>query len=188
MNDDSPLVALVLVFAPLSLLAIGGGGSLLGDIQQQVVVHYGWMTAQEFQEAFAVSRVSPGPGILIVTLIGWHVAGVLGAVLSTLAIILPSSVLIYALAHVWHSGRLRRWQKALSRGLAPIAAGLIIASVFRLLAYPGAHPLAWLVAGGVGLVAFRSRVSQIFLLVAGTAIFVGALALIAFAGGPPLAP
>ena len=39
MNDDgSPLVALVLVFAPLSLLAIGGGGSLLGDIQQQVVV------------------------------------------------------------------------------------------------------------------------------------------------------
>lgn len=188
MNDDSPLLALVLVFAPLSLLAIGGGGSLLGDIQQQVVVHHGWMTAQEFQEAFAISRVSPGPGILIVTLIGWHVGGWLGAVLSTLAIILPSSVLIYALAHVWHSGRRTRWQKALSRGLAPIAAGLIIASVFRLLAFPGAHTVAWLVAAGVGLVAFRTRVSQILLLGAGTVIFVGSLLLLTAAGIATPAP
>jgi chromate transporter len=188
MSDDDPLLALVMVFAPLSLLAIGGGGSLLGDIQQQVVVNHGWMTAQEFQEAFAISRVSPGPGILIVTLIGWHVAGWLGAVLATAAIILPSSVLIYGLAHVWHSGRRTRWQKALSRGLAPIAAGLIIASVIRLLAYPGGPPVAWLVAGGVALLAFSTRVSQILLLGAGAVIFVGSLLLMAAAGGSALAP
>jgi len=188
MNDDSPLLALVLIFAPLSLIAVGGGGGLLGDIQQQVVASRGWMTPTEFQEAFAISRVSPGPGILIVTLIGWHVAGWLGAVLSTLAIILPSSVLIYALAHVWHSGRRTRWQRALSRGLAPIAAGLIIASVYRLLAFPMAHPFAWIVAGGVAAAAFSTKVNQFLLLGVGMLFFVGAMLLWTALGGAPTTP
>jgi chromate transporter len=173
MNDENPLLALVLVFAPLSLLAIGGGGSLLGDIQQQVVVHHGWMSAREFQEAFATSRVAPGPGILIVTLIGWHVAGALGAILATAAIVLPSSLVLYALAHVWHSGRPAKWQKALSRGLAPIAAGLILASAFRLLSQSDGQIVAWVVAAGVAAVGLSSRVNQIVLLGLGATCFVG---------------
>lgn len=183
MSEDDTLLLLILVFAPLSLISVGGGAGILGDIQQQVVTNYGWMTAREFQDAFAISRVAPGPGILIVTLIGWHVAGLGGALLATLAIILPSSVLIYALAHVWHSGKRTRWQKALSRGLAPIAAGLILASVVRLLSHADGHVFAWLVAGGVGVAAYATKVGQILLLVIGTAVFVGLMLLWSTYGG-----
>lgn len=172
MNDENPLLALVLVFAPLSLLAIGGGASLLGDMQLEIVDHRGWMSVREFQEAFATSRVAPGPGMTIVTLIGWHVAGAFGAILATAAFLLPSSLLIYGLAHVWHSGRPAKWQRALSRGLAPIAAGLILASSFRLLSDADGQAIAWLVAACVAAVALWSRVSQIVLLGAGAAAFV----------------
>jgi chromate transporter len=177
MSDDDVLLALFLVFVPLSLISVGGGAGILGDIQQQVVVVRGWMTAREFQDAFAISRVAPGPGILIVTLIGWHVAGLLGAITATVAVILPSSILIYALAHYWHSGKRKRWQKALSRGLAPIAAGLILASVVRLLSHADGQVVAWLVAAGVGVAAYKAKVSQILLLAVGTVAFVGLMLL-----------
>ena len=171
MNEQNPLLSLLIVFVPLSVMAIGGGQSILGDMQREVVVHHGWMTAQAFQEVFAVSRVSPGPGLLIVTLIGWHVSGWLGAVVATAAIVVPSSLLVYALAYVWHSRPPAKWQRALSRGLAPIAAGLIIASVFHLLSQAQGQVVAWVVAIVIGALAIFSRVGQVLLLVGGTALF-----------------
>lgn len=171
MNDRNPLLDLLILFVPLSFMAIGGGQSILGDMQREVVVHYGWMSAQEFQEIFATSRVSPGPGLLIVTLIGWHVAGWLGALIATAAVVVPSSLLVYALAHVWHSRPPAKWQRALTHGLAPIAAGLIIASVFHLLSEAQGQIIAWLVAMAVCGLAFFSRIGQLLLLVGGTLMF-----------------
>jgi chromate transporter len=69
------LRTLLAVFAPLSLLTIGGGQSVVADIQRQVVDVHHWMTAREFVDLFAISRMTPGPGSLLATLIGWHVAG-----------------------------------------------------------------------------------------------------------------
>jgi chromate transporter len=182
MSDDDTLIALALVFAPLSLISVGGGAGILGDIQHQVTVAHAWMTTREFQDAFAISRVAPGPGILIVTLIGWHVAGLAGAIAATVAVILPSSVLIYGLAHYWHAGPRKRWQKALSRGLAPVAAGLILASVVRLLSHADGQVVAWIVAAGVGVAAYATKIGQISLLAIGTALFVGLVLLRASAG------
>jgi chromate transporter len=172
MSDDRPLLDLLTVFAPLSLLAVGGGSSILGDTQREVVENHGWLTAADFHEFFAIARVSPGPGMLP-TLIGWHVAGWLGALVATLAIVIPSSLLIYGLAHVWHSGPPAKWQKALSRGLAPIAAGLILASVFHLLSNTEGQVFAWSVALVIcALAAFTSR-GTITLLAGGSLVFVG---------------
>ena len=53
---------LLAVFAPLSLLTIGGGQSVVADIQRQVVDVHHWMTAREFVDLFAISRMTPGPG------------------------------------------------------------------------------------------------------------------------------
>ena len=65
---------LIVVFAPLSLLSIGGGQSIVADMDQQVVHVYGWLTQTEFIDLFAISRAAPGPGSLLVTLIGCRVA------------------------------------------------------------------------------------------------------------------
>jgi chromate transporter len=172
MNDDRSLGELLFVLAPLSLLAIGGGNSILGDLQNQAVQH-GWLTPKEFQEMFAISRVAPGPGTLIVTLLGWRVAGWLGALVATLAIVIPSSLAIYSLARVWHAGSPARWHRALSRGLAPIAAGLILTSAFHIVSSAEDPYKAGLVAICITALAFAPRIGHVALLIAGTALFVG---------------
>ena len=98
---DKVLWALFAVFAPLSLVTIGGGQATVAEIQRQVVDVHHWMTAQQFLNDFAISRLAPGPGSLLVTLIGWQVGGLWGAVVATLAIFGPTAFLIYGVAHLW---------------------------------------------------------------------------------------
>ena len=122
------LLALAAVFAPLSLATIGGGQSVLSEIHRQAVTEHGWLTEQGFLTLFALSRLAPGPGSLLVTLIGWAVAGWAGALVASVAIFVPSSLLLYGLARLWARHRGARWQVAIERGLAPVAAGLILAA------------------------------------------------------------
>src|SRR5207245_6373678 len=123
-EDFSTLLALTLVFAPLSLLSIGGGASLLAEIEHQSVSVHAWTTQREFADLFAISRAAPGPGTMLSTLIGWKVAGLAGALTATLALYLPSSLLVYGAARLWARWRGSIWHTAVERGLAPIAAGL----------------------------------------------------------------
>ena len=99
-DDIRTLLALALVFAPLSLLSIGGGASLLAEIEHQSVGVHAWTTQREFADLFAISRAAPGPGTMLSTLIGWKVAGLAGALTATVALYLPSSLLVYAAARL----------------------------------------------------------------------------------------
>jgi chromate transporter len=130
-DDLKALLALALVFAPLSLLSIGGGASLLAEIEHQSVTVHGWTTQREFADFFAISRAAPGPGTILSTLIGWKVAGVPGALTATFALYLPSSLLVYGAARLWGRWRGSIWHNAIERGLAPIAAGLILSGGVR---------------------------------------------------------
>jgi chromate transporter len=170
MSDDKPLLALALVFMPLSLLSIGGGASLLAEIEHQSVTVHAWTTQREFADLFAISRAAPGPGTMLSTLIGWKVAGLAGALTATLALYLPSSLLVYGAARLWGRWRGSVWHTAVERGLAPIAAGLILSggiavlrvspggaavwaaaiiSTALILCWPRLHPLLLFIAGGV---------------------------------------
>ena len=94
-DDWRTLLALVLVFGPLSLFSIGGGASLLAEIEHQAVAVHHWTTQREFADLFAISRAAPGPGTMLSALIGWKVAGWAGALTATVALYLPSSLLVY---------------------------------------------------------------------------------------------
>ena len=127
------LFDLFLVFAPLSIVTIGGGQSAIPEIHRQVVDIHHWMSQTEFVDLYAISRMTPGPGSLFATLIGWHVAGALGAIVATLSLFGPTAFLIYGVAHLWGRYRGARWQIALESGLRPIAAGMILSAVYVLL-------------------------------------------------------
>jgi chromate transporter len=129
---DSRFLSLVLVFAPLSLFSFGGGQAIIAEMQVQVV-NQGWMTPQQFADVFALSRAAPGPSTLIAALIGWQVAGFLGAVVGTLAIYVPSSIVMYGAVRWWQSRGDTPWRKALQRGLAPVAMGLVFAGALAVL-------------------------------------------------------
>ena len=140
------LFALALVFAPLSLLSIGGGASLLAEIEHQSVAVHAWTTQREFADLFAISRAAPGPGTMLSTLIGWKVAGWAGALTATVALYLPSSLLVYSAARLWGRWRGSVWHTAIERGLAPIAAGLILAGGIAVLRVSPGGPAVWVAA------------------------------------------
>ena len=140
------LFALALVFAPLSLLSIGGGASLLAEIEHQSVAVHTWTTQREFADLFAISRAAPGPGTMLSTLIGWKVAGWAGALTATVALYLPSSLLVYSAARLWGRWRGSVWHTAIERGLAPIGAGLMLAGGIAVLRVSPGGPAVWVAA------------------------------------------
>jgi chromate transporter len=142
-DNERTLITLAVVFAPLSLISFGGGPSVFAEMQREAVSVHGWLTEGEFTDFFAMSRIAPGPGALLVTFIGWKVAGWLGVLVVSLAFFLPSSLLAYAAGRVWDRWRGRSWHAALQRGLAPIVGGLIMAGAFALLRSAHSGFLEW---------------------------------------------
>ncbi len=76
----------------MSLFAVGGANSAIPEIHRLAVDVNHWMSDKQFSDVFAISQLSPGPNVLIVTLIGYQVAGIMGAVVATLAMCGPTAV------------------------------------------------------------------------------------------------
>lgn len=119
------VVALFLEFALLSFIAFGGATALLPEMHRVVVEQHHWLSNETFTHLYAIAQAAPGPNVLVVTLIGWEIAGLAGAFSATLAMCLPMSVLIYLLIDRWEGFAGRRWQRAISLGVAPLAVGLV---------------------------------------------------------------
>jgi chromate transporter len=127
------LLQLALLFGGLSLLAFGGGSGVLPDMQRAAVDHYRWLTAKEFLDMFAISRAQPGPGSLIVVLVGLKAAGLAGAAVSFVAMFGPSSLAVHVVARFWHRAAASAWRQTVERALAPVAVGLTFASGLALM-------------------------------------------------------
>ncbi|NMU88433.1 chromate transporter [Achromobacter ruhlandii] len=164
------------VFTPLSFLTVGGGQSILPDIHRHAVDSYGWISESQFLAYFALSRITPGPASLLVTLIGWQVGGWLGAMAASIAIFLPCSLLIYALARVWARYRHATCVRAIEAGLVPVAAGMILASSCTVLRAAEGGAWAWGMAAASTLALVYTRVSPFLMLALGALVFLAALA------------
>lgn len=121
------LLALAGIFSQLSLLAFGGGNTILPEMQRQVTVVHPWMTPQTFAALYALAQAAPGPNMLVSTLIGWRVGGVAGALTATGALCAPSSLLTFLTARLWYRFRERTWRRTVQAGLLPVTAGLVMA-------------------------------------------------------------
>ena len=166
----SVLVELVLVLAPLSLVAVGGANSVLPDIHRQVVGVHGWMTDREFADAFTLAQTVPGPNILVVSLIGWHVAGLPGAIVALVAMCGPSSVLALVVARSLSNVRVAFWRQRLQTGLGPLTIGLMLASGVVLARGADTHVLAFGATLVTTVVLLRSKLHPLLLMGAGAAI------------------
>ena len=97
----SDLFALAWTFLRLSFLAVGGGIGVVPEMQRQVVEIQGWLTARQFVDGYALSQITPGPGMLVTAFIGYRVHGLLGASVAMAAMFLPTSLLTWIVAHRW---------------------------------------------------------------------------------------
>ncbi|HVC57248.1 MAG TPA: chromate transporter [Stellaceae bacterium] len=166
------LIALAVMFVPLSLLSFGGSNAVLADIAQQTIGVHHWTSERQFADLFALSRAAPGPGSMLAALIGWKVAGIAGALVATLAFYLPGALLIYGAAQVWDRWRGSLWHTAIERGLAPVAAGLFLSGGIAVLrASPAGWP-EWLAAAVTTAALLRwPRLHPVPLLLGGAALF-----------------
>lgn len=172
---DHPLIGLTVVLVPFSLLSVGGGPSIFAPLQREAVDVMQWVSAREFIDLFSIARVAPGPGAMLATLIGWKVAGWIGALVATLALFLPASLLCIFVARAYDRYRGQNWHTALERGLAPIAVGLVLAGAISIIKLSGNHPLVWAIALGAGLLlTWRRKLHPFVVLFAGAALFVAA--------------
>lgn len=129
MGDDlTTLWRIAGVFLSLSLVSIGGGNTVLPEIHRAAVEQEGWMTNQQFADIYAIAEAAPGPSSMISSLVGLKAAGLLGALVAIVSILLPSSILMYVACLTWDRFRTAKWRIAFERGLAPVSLGLLFAS------------------------------------------------------------
>ena len=163
------LPTLAALFAELSMLAIGGANAMVPEMQRQVVA-LGWMRPTEFAALFALAQAAPGPNMLVVTLVGWRVAGPLGALVATAAFVVPSGLLTYAVARALHRFGEAPWRRAIQAGLTPVTVGLVMAAAV-LLCQTAVHDAGTLlvVVATVGFT-LATRLHPLFLLAGSAAL------------------
>ncbi|WP_322062361.1 chromate transporter [Paraburkholderia sp. J63] len=167
---SATLIALATIFSQLSLLAFGGGNTILPEMQRQVVEVHHWMTASEFSALFALAQAAPGPNMMIVTLVGWHVAGWPGMLVTSVAKFGPSSLVTVAALHAWDRFKDRPWRRIAQRALVPVTAGLVTASAMLITKASDPTWIAWAITGVCAVLALRTKIHPLWLLAAGSLI------------------
>jgi chromate transporter len=128
----SILLSLFLKLSTFSLIAFGGINALLPSLLNLSVHQEHWIDLQTFADYFAIAQASPGPNFMTVTLIGWHVGGIVGALLATLAIAWPSSILVYFLQRLILRMNDERKKRAIQYAAAALAIGLVLSSAWQI--------------------------------------------------------
>lgn len=161
------LVTMAWTFGLMSLLAIGGANSTIPEMHRVAVEVRHWMTDAQFADMFAISQLSPGPNVLIVTLIGYHVAGIAGALVATFAMCGPSAVFAYFVSNMLLRSSQSAWPAILQAALVPISIGLMCASGLILTLTSDRSWIAALLTIGAAAVALLTRLNPLWMLIAG---------------------
>lgn len=173
-------------FLSLSLLAIGGAIITAPDMHRFLVDQRAWLTDQQFSSSIALAQASPGPNVLFVAVIGWHVglnagAGLgggwvsvalsgLGVLLSLLGIMLPSSVLTYTTTRWAQRHRDNRGVRAFKLGMAPVVIALLMSTGWLLTAShdnPARDGPLWALTLASMLLVWRTRIHLLWLIAIG---------------------
>ena len=163
MNQGSVLTQITVHFALLSILSFGGVNVVLPDAHRFVVDTQHWLTDQQFADFFAIAQAAPGPNFLIFALIGWQVAGVLGAITATLAIVVPAGTLAFIVGGLWHRFRNAPWRRAMQVGLAPITIGLVFSSAFVLSSAADHDWVTFAVTAATAVIALGTKLNPLWL-------------------------
>ena len=149
MSDQLPQLAGT--FAWLSLLQFGGTNTVVPEMHRQAVDVYHWMDARTFGSLFALAQLAPGPNVMIVSLVGWRVAGLMGLLVTTLATIVPPCLMAFAASRLMLRAGQSKWLLIVKDGLVPVAIGMILASGAVMVQAADSGPLGLAISVGAVL-------------------------------------
>jgi chromate transporter len=126
------LLQLFVSFFTIGLFSFGGGYAVLSFLQLEVE-RRGWMTTERFVDLIAISQSTPGPiAINMATFVGYQVGDVPGALVATLAVVLPGMSLMILLALCFIHFYERPVSQAMFSGLRPAVVGLVAAAAWQI--------------------------------------------------------
>jgi len=120
------LAQLDLTFMKVDLLAFGGGYTTIPLIQREVVDRFGWVSTREFIDGIALGQITPGPIVITATFVGYKAGGLLGALLGTIAVFLPSCLVVTALAPHYDQIKRSRPVQLMLRGILAAFIGMLL--------------------------------------------------------------
>ena len=168
------LLALLGHFMLLSLLAVGGAITTASDMHRYLVVEHGWIGDAQFSASIAIAQAAPGPNVLFVAVLGWNVAGPLGAIATMTGTLLPSTLLTLSVTRWAAQRRDARGVRAFTVGMAPVTLGLLLATGWVLaepfLRNQGQRPFALVLVGVTVGVMLRTKLSPMWLVALGAAV------------------
>jgi chromate transporter len=126
------LLHLFLVFSLLSVLALGGGNSILPEMRYMTVNRLNWLTDAQFRSIYSLGQVVPGPNMLMVLVIGHQLAGWLGMAVVGIAFFVPDFIIALSINRLWIRLGGWPWRMSIQRGLAPVAIGLMISGTYTI--------------------------------------------------------
>jgi len=193
-------------FLTLSMMSVGGAISTTSEMHRFLVEQHRWLTQEQFNQSIALAQAAPGPNVLFVALMGWHVgmnagstgAALFGVVVTMVGIMTPSTIITYTAARWGHRNRDLRAVRAFKQGMAPVVIALLLSTAWIMASSASAvapattnsgvesgvdaarevlvHWPLWLTVVVSGLVIWRTRIHLLWLLAAGAVL--GALGLI----------
>jgi len=170
---NRPLFDLATVMVKVDLFAFGGGFASVPVMLQQVVDVRNWMDSRTFMDGIALGQVPPGPIVITATFVGYHIAGLIGAVVGTIAIFSPSFLMV--LLTVPYFDRLQRallFRRAL-RGVLASFVGLLLAVTIQFaIATSWTAPSILLATAAFVALRFKIDILWVVLVGAGVSIFV----------------
>ena len=190
MEEITLLFQLFITFFLIGVFTFGGGYAMLSMIQSEVVMRHAWLSESEFTNIVAISQSTPGPiGINCATYTGYEVLndvspvmGFVGSFVATLALVLPSFIIVLALVKVYKKFLGHKYFDAVMSGLRPTVVGLIGAAAVILvvnIGWSGFTPhlsiiednfpdwKSWALFGAAILASLKFRVGPITIILAG---------------------
>lgn len=180
------LLELFLIFLKIGAFTFGGGYSMIAMIQYESEQH-GWLSQSELVDFVALSESTPGPlAVNMATFVGMKTGGLLGAVLATLGVVLPSFVTILIIAKCYERFKTSKTVGAVMSGLKPAVVGMIgtaLLSVGRTVFFPNGlqadrftQASFWVFLGifAVSAVLVFKKVNPIKIIVLSAAVGIGA--------------
>jgi chromate transporter len=130
--SGAALIALFVHFLSLSVFATGGALALASDMHRYVVDEHHYIDHTQFVNSIALAQAAPGPNILFVTVMGWQIAGLPGALATTLGLAMPALFFPFVISRLGRLAQFERTLKALQAGLGPVALGLMASTCLLL--------------------------------------------------------
>jgi len=165
------------IFLRIGAVTFGGGFVMIPEIENEVVNSHHWLTHQEFADAAALGQITPGPVLIMATFVGYRVAGLLGALFSTICVFLPSFLMTIAAGSSFRRFRTNRQMQAFLRGVAPAVTGLLVAAAWSV-ARSGIHTVTGAAMAVVILIILLRYRPNAFWVLMGAGVFRFLLALV----------